>query len=301
MRALRPHIFIVICSIGLLACQDRGGDPVATTQTRGMSMAGARLLHGSPGGATLLLGIPGRRLAPESDGIARYRLRLLSRGAAPRPCLRSDPEVLDAALAPGGDRLAVVMPGGALAFARTGGAPLPLDTGGVPALPGVAVSAGAELIVFTCGVAPETDLCLHDRARGSTRRLTHHPGPDGQPAMSADGEAVLFTSGRSGLASLWRVSQAGGAPRRLTNHRLGQADILSARFVPTPAGHAGPVQVGGALIFDSGEGVVLVDHAGRHRVVAPSGALVLPNATGHGASLFRMTPGGPALTREVRP
>lgn len=126
----------------------------------------------------------------------------------------------DAAIAPGGERIAFVRPGKdgfsrvwTLAFATPEGG---RESTGVGAghynhrYP--AWSPDGRLICYE----DVRDLWLVPAEGGTPRRLTHDDARDSHPAWSRDGRYIYFASDREGTRSLWRLAVAGGAPVRVT-------------------------------------------------------------------------------------
>ncbi len=208
MRRSTPHICLILgLAMTLGGCQEV---PVAQSRrSAAISWDQLTILHGTAGGRTLLLGMPSRVLPREVTAQAAYRLRLSSSGTTPALApVRGDPEVLDAVISPDGRRLAAVLVGGTLLLSALDTSPATqaaTETAGREVHPGLAFSPNGRRLAFTCGDAPETDICLLDLPTGATRRMTRWHGPDDRPSFSADGRSVIFSSGRSGAAALWSV------------------------------------------------------------------------------------------------
>jgi tricorn protease len=62
------------------------------------------------------------------------------------------------------------------------------------------------------------DLWLANRDGTDARRVTTHPGSEGNPRFSPDGNMLAFTGEYDGNADVFVVSVSGGAPTRLTWH-----------------------------------------------------------------------------------
>jgi Tol biopolymer transport system component/tRNA A-37 threonylcarbamoyl transferase component Bud32 len=83
---------------------------------------------------------------------------------------------------------------------------------GVGVLAAVAVAAVVGFMVLR----PAADDALE--LVGSHKRLTTHPGWDGQPALSPDGTMIAYTSDDGGDPNVWIVHTAGGEPTQRTTH-----------------------------------------------------------------------------------
>jgi tricorn protease len=70
----------------------------------------------------------------------------------------------------------------------------------------------------------DTDLWIANRDGSSPRRLTTHPGLEGNARFSPDGRHIAFTGEYDGNADAFVVPVEGGAPQRLTWHPT--ADIV---------------------------------------------------------------------------
>jgi tricorn protease len=70
----------------------------------------------------------------------------------------------------------------------------------------------------------DTDLWIANRDGSAPRRLTTHPGIEGNPRFSPDGRQLAFTGEYDGNADAFVVPVEGGAPQRLTWHPT--ADIV---------------------------------------------------------------------------
>ncbi|MGW8267537.1 MAG: S41 family peptidase, partial [Longimicrobiales bacterium] len=68
------------------------------------------------------------------------------------------------------------------------------------------------------------DLWLANRDGTDARRVTTHPGSEGNPRFSPDGRMLAFTGEYDGNADVFVVPVAGGAPTRLTWHP--SADVV---------------------------------------------------------------------------
>ena len=62
------------------------------------------------------------------------------------------------------------------------------------------------------------EIYLMDLDRQFTRRLTHHPGMDMNPAWSPDGRQIAFYANRDGPWNLYIMQASGLHVRRITNH-----------------------------------------------------------------------------------
>ena len=64
----------------------------------------------------------------------------------------------------------------------------------------------------------DQDIFVSDVDTRATRRLTHHPAPDGNPEWSRDGTSIAFVSTRDGLIKIYIMDSDGRNVRRLTNN-----------------------------------------------------------------------------------
>ncbi|NUN49357.1 MAG: PD40 domain-containing protein [Candidatus Brocadiae bacterium] len=80
-----------------------------------------------------------------------------------------------------------------------------------------ALSADGRRLAFSW----RDDLWVVDSGGGTARRLTTHPGDDGEPCWSPDGTEIAFTSDRSGTKQVHVIPAEGGEPIRLTVRTTG--------------------------------------------------------------------------------
>ncbi|HKS40783.1 MAG TPA: PDZ domain-containing protein [Blastocatellia bacterium] len=73
-----------------------------------------------------------------------------------------------------------------------------------------------SLVVFTYA----GDLWLTERAGGTARRLTAHPGEETFAKFSPDGRWIAFTADYDGNTDVYVIPVEGGEPKRLTYHPL---------------------------------------------------------------------------------
>ena len=64
------------------------------------------------------------------------------------------------------------------------------------------------------------DLWLTQRAGGTARRLTAHPGEETFAKFSPDGRWIAFTADYDGNTDVYVIPVEGGEPKRLTYHPL---------------------------------------------------------------------------------
>jgi len=92
---------------------------------------------------------------------------------------------------------------------------LPASAQGTRLLRDPAVSATNVAFVYA------NDLWVVGRGGGDARRLTSHPGSEGDPRFSPDGTTIAFTGQYDGNTDVYVIPVEGGEPRRLTHHPYG--------------------------------------------------------------------------------
>ena len=78
------------------------------------------------------------------------------------------------------------------------------------------ISPDGTRLVFAASDPPNTDLWVHDVARGASTRLKFDTGLDDRPLWMPEGERVVFASTREGISNLfWRAVDGTGPVERL--------------------------------------------------------------------------------------
>ena len=113
------------------------------------------------------------------------------------------------------------------------------------------------------------DLWVANRDGSSVRRLTSHPGIEGNPRFSPDGKWIAFAGEYDGNVDVYIVASEGGVPQRLTWH---PGDDLPQGFTPD----------GASVVFTSPREVHTMRYRQLFTVPVAGGAvakLPIPNAS----------------------
>lgn len=113
------------------------------------------------------------------------------------------------------------------------------------------------------------DVWVANRDGSGVRRLTSHPGVEGNPRFSPDGKWIAFSGAYDGNTDVYIVASEGGVPQRLTWH---PGEDLPQGFTPD----------GAAVLFTSPREVYTTRYRQLFTVPVTGGAvakLPIPNAT----------------------
>lgn len=93
-------------------------------------------------------------------------------------------------------------------------------------------SPDGSTVVYTADSNGTSDVFVMNADGTNSRRLTHNPGPDYDPAWSPDGKWVAFVSRPSSAADrtdVWIMDASGGQQRRLSD---GRSNAISPAWSP---------------------------------------------------------------------